>query len=217
MATAAPITGAPTRAPSRRQILAGLAAAPALALPVAAGAALATTERVAWDRLIAAHRSAEAVSEHYDATVYRPADLRVERIAPRPEMTFEVPDRSGYSPVYVLRANNLDEWDDNISPQVRNAAAEEKAKWRAYKEARKAAGLDAIEDESERLGDLAYAARWAAINTPAPDLTALRWKLDQLFGQGARDEDDESPAWAPRIVNDLMSDVHRLLPAGRVS
>lgn len=70
--------------------------------------------------------------------------------------------------------------------------------------------LSAVGDESDRLGDAASDAGEVAMDTPAPDLAALRWKLEQL-----RDPDGDLGAWTASYVEQTFADIARLLPEGR--
>lgn len=51
------------------------------------------------------------------------------------------------------------------------------------------------------------------IGTPAPNHAALHWKLDYLFGETARSEEEDrsSPAWCNAYVAAVMADANRLL------
>ena len=200
---------------SRRALLSAALAVPVAAVPAVAAACPITAETIAWDRLIAAFQQAQRASDHYDETVWHPARDAVERIAPRPEMTFAVAAANGQIAEFRFHPDRPDEWEQS-GPQCKKAASQMKEKWRAHRSARASVRLNAIEDEVDRLSDLVCEARWAAIQTPAPHLAALRWKLDQLFGLDARGGvDGESPVYTSDVVNDFMADVYRLLPEGR--
>jgi hypothetical protein len=67
-----------------------------------------------------------------------------------------------------------------------------------------------IEAEWERVSEAAHDARWALFNTPAPDLAALRWKAEHLFGENAGGG-TEAPCWSENTIATYMADVRRLL------
>lgn len=60
----------------------------------------------------------------------------------------------------------------------------------------------------EALSDREADTKSALLRMPAPDLAALRWKLDQTF------EDDEIALWCEEIVLVMRADFARLLPEG---
>jgi hypothetical protein len=70
-------------------------------------------------------------------------------------------------------------------------------------------GMDVWDDRSEALTDRFIATRDALMEMPAPDLAALRWKLDQL-----PDCDGSLAAWSADFVRQTFADIDRLLPAG---
>lgn len=67
-------------------------------------------------------------------------------------------------------------------------------------------------DRGDELSQAAYDAMWALFALPAPDLAALHWKLEHLFGDSASDDGDGAENWAPRVMANLMADVRRLMP-----
>lgn len=69
--------------------------------------------------------------------------------------------------------------------------------------------MDALEERGEKLGDRVYKATWALMDLPAPDLAALRWKLDYLTNSGAGIDAYESTA-----IAQTLADIARLLPTG---
>lgn len=67
--------------------------------------------------------------------------------------------------------------------------------------------MDALDDKAEILGDQLAEARDCLMQTPAPDLAALHWKLLQL-----RDQDGDMDAWVAKYVNQTYADIARLMP-----
>lgn len=70
-------------------------------------------------------------------------------------------------------------------------------------------GFDKAEDRWEALGQRAYEAEWALMDTPAPDQPALLWKLEKLL---ATNEDRGSvDPWSSEAVAQTIADARRLL------
>jgi len=66
--------------------------------------------------------------------------------------------------------------------------------------------MDRLDARAEELGDLIAEHRQRLMDIPAPDLPALRWKLDQL-----RDENGDIVQWSAEYVDQCFADVARLL------
>ena len=69
-------------------------------------------------------------------------------------------------------------------------------------------GMDADDEEAERLGEALAEAEGALMELPAPDRVALRWKLDKLFEPEAG---DSTPCWSMDYVRQTIADYQRLL------
>ena len=67
---------------------------------------------------------------------------------------------------------------------------------------------DDISDALERLCTVFCDAQTAAMNTPAPDLAALRWKLDHAMSI----ESGGTDGWTVEYVKQMLADIDRLLP-----
>lgn len=85
----------------------------------------------------------------------------------------------------------------------------------AFRAAEAAMNANNDDDLADDLGGAYCDAAGALIETPAPDHAALHWKLDYLFGDAARSEEDDrtSPAWCNAYVVAVMADADRLLAA----
>jgi hypothetical protein len=197
---------------SRRGMLAALAvtamAVPAAASVLPAAAITLTNERAAWDAAFAVWQEAERVDAAYDASFYHPASEQVDRIAPRPDMAFTITATNGHSATYRWLPSQPDAYEDCF-PQMRNAAAAIRRAWKAHCSARERYGMDDIETRSEELGEIAYDAKWKVFHTPAPDVAALLWKLEHLFGEDERDE-GSGLAWDASLLDELLADARRL-------
>jgi hypothetical protein len=69
-------------------------------------------------------------------------------------------------------------------------------------------------DECDRLSDLAGEAEALVQLTPAPNLSAVLWKLDQLFDREHRSEDDFIDSWHHKFTDSIRADVARLSAGG---
>lgn len=69
--------------------------------------------------------------------------------------------------------------------------------------------IDVWDDRSEALTERFIETRAALMEMPAPDLAALRWKLEQL-----PDPDGSMAAWSADFVRATFADVANLLPKG---
>lgn len=70
-------------------------------------------------------------------------------------------------------------------------------------------GYDAAMNKADQLGEANHDATWALFEIPAPDLAALRWKIDHLFGAS---EDCEVEPWSAEVMKTFLADVRRLMP-----
>lgn len=218
MATHAPIMGAQTRAPGidRRKLFAGIGAF--TLMPIAAvGAAVTRSDRpraADWDRALEAYNSARHAADRYLRDVYRPMDAELDRIAPRPDLWFDVRARDGMSARFFLTIDELDAYSDHMSPVFRDKAAEVRTAWLRHVDGRRIVNHAAINDECDRLDQIVDNAEHALLLEPAPDVAALWWKLDHLYGAGAgRTEKDDGDGWSADWVNGFMADANRLLAA----
>lgn len=73
---------------------------------------------------------------------------------------------------------------------------------------------DHMHERMEALSEAMGEAEMAALNTPAPDLAALRWKLDRLTVDAGK-SDGDMPPWAGHVIRQTLLDIARLLPPGR--
>jgi hypothetical protein len=64
--------------------------------------------------------------------------------------------------------------------------------------------MDALDDRSDALGDQLADAAFALMALPAPDLAALRWKIDYTFGE----------SYDPSYLAQMRADIARLMPEG---
>jgi hypothetical protein len=106
-------------------------------------------------------------------------------------------DRDFYDPIMAE--------EERLFGEVTHKAGSNELKaWRA------SSGYNGICDASQRLSDAVGAAHTAMLMTPAPDLAALRWKLEQTIEPG---DNGDIATWSDRIRLSIVADYQRLLPA----
>lgn len=69
--------------------------------------------------------------------------------------------------------------------------------------------MDDLDAQAEKLGDQVHEATWTLMDAPAPDLAALRWKLDYLTDNGTGFD-----AYDAAAVAQTLADIARLMPEG---
>lgn len=79
-------------------------------------------------------------------------------------------------------------------------------RWPEYREWCDVTGSDAISDQWQIMAEAEGDAQTALLRMPAPNLTALRWKLEQTF-----EADGEIALWSEDIALTIRSDFQRLL------
>lgn len=116
------------------------------------------------------------------------------------------------------RATDRSTWDAAMQTFI-SADAEFQAflpEYREIEQAREVAegkaandlpGWGAAVERLEDLGDKAHDARWSLMAMPAPDLPALRWKLEHLLEL----EGDSVAPWSAEAIADTVADMRRLI------
>lgn len=66
--------------------------------------------------------------------------------------------------------------------------------------------MDRLDARAEELGEMIADAQRTLMDTPAPDLPALRWKLEHL-----REDDGNIAAWTASYVEQCFADIARLM------
>lgn len=114
---------------NRRALLgASLAGVVALAATASSAAALplpaiAMTDTGPWDRAMAAYVDADRASESYNENIWKPCHAAVERAAPLPDLSFDVPMPSEGQVRYTVPLNQIDKFDHHPCDNVRQRAA----------------------------------------------------------------------------------------------
>lgn len=186
MASAAPTTGAPLRAPgkladysapapSRRAMLGLAAGATVIALPFGSSAAAPRVTR--WHVLRAQYEAARDEAERFYQAKYKPAFERIKKVVgPCPPMICTIAMKNG-GVIHVRITGDGDHppfpaWDkaremdrQYAAWRDRNVKAEANPTWAA------------IQQMSERLDQAEDDARIAMMAEPAPDLAAMTYKL----------------------------------------
>lgn len=164
-----------------------------------------------WYETLAARDSSVRDLKHYNDTVLWPLDEELERTSPRPDLCFVIEAMNGQVARYPVPANDLHRWDNHWSPLVRRKAKEVRESWLDYRAVCDRLGWDAACAESDRRCTVQCDFERELVIKPAPDLAALLWKLEYLFGAEARKDDEFCDSWCPEFVNALMDDARRLL------
>lgn len=229
-----PTTGAPSAHPTRRQLLsAAPLTAVALAIPATAAATSIPADRTQWEAALATLRQAKA---HDDAYVpgwwelwnkCKAACDRVPHFAVRP-----APYSGRHEPVttaddWLVRMARYEVqqkaegkvWHDPKVPGVvehfewqRDLAQAADERDAAIQRLRASFNMDDADEKAEQLGEAVAEAQRVLMATPAPDLAALRWKLDYAL---ADDSTESTPAWSMDFIAQMLADIARLLPEGR--
>lgn len=162
----------------RRQFIAGGAVAAISVSALPIAAAAAGTDRVEWDRAMSRFKEAEALADRHYSQVYLPLSNKAERVEDAAGL-----DRARFG-FWERRKAFV-----NVNPNLYH-------------------DLNAASDECDRLGDAVADTLGDLMDTPAPDLAALRWKLDQL-----RDERDGSlQSYTASFTEQAYTDMARLMP-----
>jgi len=194
---------------NRRGILSAMAAAPVMALPAAARALpIVGGDSAAWDRALAAWRAATVASDTYDRDVHDPAHDALDQVAPMTSLYFEHRLDGGKVVQLLAKPDEPDFWEGS------EFAGAARATLGAYQQRIKAvdrSGIKAISAESDRLADVTARLECALMLMPAPDRTALMWKLERLFGEDQRGSDGDGAAYRKDWTDAWMADARRLL------
>ncbi|MFQ3895311.1 hypothetical protein [Sphingobium sp. R-7] len=78
--------------------------------------------------------------------------------------------------------------------------------WAEYKEWCEASGFSSVMDQWDEMSKAESDAHVALLKMPAPNMAALRWKLEQTF-----DADGEIALWSEKIALTIRADFLRLL------
>lgn len=207
------------RITSRRAVLNTLAlAVPVAMTAITASPAAAAIDRKDWNRAFAAMERARVADEAINATYMRtyasfltdfPA---VETLGARNSDAFRANDLDAYEAEWMSQRGTT--WNGDHFEQIGRREIAEVREWRGLRDAaNRRHNFDAVETEWEQLGDVLYDAQWALFKLPAPDLAALHWKSEHLFGETA-DNNIEATAWSAGIITTYMADVRRLISGG---
>lgn len=169
------------------------------------------TTRETWSATLVELERAKRAFHRYDTTVFEPMYRYIEATAPRPDLHFEIIARSGQSARFMVSLSDLHGWDDHISPEFREKAAAIREAWLAHRSLCGLMGWDEVCEEQERLCGVQCDLEENLILMPAPNSTALYWKLDRLFGPNVRADDDFGAAWCANWLNIVMADARRFL------
>lgn len=163
------------------------------------------TRRHDWEVAYAAFLAASNASDEHWETVEEPAIMELQRRAPRPSTSFSIPARNGQVATFTFDPSDPDKWDCS-GEQFLEATRALKAQWQTYERdaplVRAELNIDAISKDSTDHLDACSAAEDRLFETPAPDLDAVRIKLELLW------LDDREPC--PGFNALVLADVQRL-------
>lgn len=206
-------------------------AAVAATLPVTA-MARPITDRTAWDAAMATYRKVmtedAAFMPGYLKTFER-CDAETKRV---PHISVGPSAHTGRGEIstsdhwYVSRCRKdvaaLDEGRMRLDPlpdlieherQMRALVAADDERNATIAAIRARYGIAALDDRSEALGEQICESQSTLMDMPAPDLAALRWKLDHIT-QEAREKGGSLPCYSNDYVRQTFADMARLLPEG---
>jgi hypothetical protein len=212
---------------SRRAVLGGLAAAPFIALPVAAaqdGSAspgetamnmhstirYPVNHRSAWNRAMTRHEAAKIAGRQFDERVYEPMLNEIDLRAPRPDLIIHVRRAAGRTQEYDIDIHELDALaeDEEYGEYVRPL----RTAWHDYLSRKQAAeqelNSEAIEKRWQELVDEESDAHTDLLMLPAPDLAALRWKLAEVIEPG---DSGHIVCWCDEVRLAIVADYEQLL------
>ncbi len=212
---------------SRRALLKGAPVAfVALAVPAGVSATVAV-DRKAWKRARAAYDALRAEDAAFSAHYHRTWEACSSECKQVPHVILEPSAHTGKWHVstaddwYVRRCRSdvaaLDAGKMRFDPLP--DLQEHERQMRALVEAadtrdgviqaiRDRYDMEALDDQSDDLGDRLAEAQSIVMDLPAPDLAAVHWKLTQL-----RDPDGTMVSWSADYVEQTFADVARHMPA----
>lgn len=159
----------------RRSLIAGIPAA-AVAVAIPANALAAPADRRAWEFALARYKAAEQTAETFDAETFNPLW--------ESEKAFEK--------AHGIELRGGESWTRKRDAFLREHGTAHKVP-------------DELHEQHERLWEAVGDAASEVLDVPAPDLAALRWKLDYLT-DGGKD-------WAGwEGMSQPLADIARLLP-----
>lgn len=189
--------------------------------------------RTAWDALMRAFNAAKAaddeVNRRYDAAYAahaadKPAEPDIDMVLlfgftlgrcdiARRRLIY-VDDLDALQ-ARIIAAKGVTHWEKVDRNPERIAEIDKVREFRRLnKESEERHGLKALGDEWETTGERLSNARFALSLAPAPDYSAVRWKLDQLFGPEAvcsvADEGRSIPSWDCKLTDAVIADMARL-------
>uniref|UniRef100_UPI0035CAB719 hypothetical protein n=1 Tax=uncultured Sphingomonas sp. TaxID=158754 RepID=UPI0035CAB719 len=210
---------------TRRAVMTAMAGTALICGTVASATAAASSpiKRAGWESAFAAMEEAGREEAAYDP-IYTKAYEAFVADAPDPDAiecrrsrlhphygAWLAGDLDAYEAAWIAergRAWNGAEFEQNGRQQIQQVREHR----RLLEIAQTRHNMFEIEAEWERVSEAANDARWALFNTPAPDLAALRWKAEHLFGGAGGGI--ETSCWSEDTIATYMADVRRLLATG---
>ena len=157
----------------------------------------------AFDRALAAYRAAVKASDDHYRLIEEPAEDEVQRRAPFSGCTFYHTASNGQTVGHRWNPKDPDGWESGPPGSIlAQKARAVRAAYEANQRVRVQMGMAAIGEESNRLYRAVTPAEDALFATPAPDLAAIRTKLELLW--------NDERAQIPEYQDLVLADVRRL-------
>jgi len=212
-----------TTTTTRRSLLKAAPIAATLAV-VPTSAIGAATDRSQWEKALAAYNEVKAEDAAFSARyriAWKQCDAELERL---PHITSGHYSTAHWDQVEYCRreVKALDEGRVRYDPlpdliekeqNMRALVAGDDQRKAAIQAIRDRYDMDALDDRSDELGDRICERERELMHTPAPDLAALRWKLD-FITQEAKEDDGCLPAYTSDFVRQMLADIAALMPVG---
>lgn len=178
--------------------------------------------RATWDRRMLAFERADRAFDATNKRYARVLQLFDIDAIPKPDIKWHrLATASGRARSLVLQADDLDELLDRSLRQIQWTFPHppecevlfEIEKIRTYRLAIELldakVGMTNIDDEHDAAAKRRNAAHNDLMLAPAPDLDAVQYKLEYLFGDLTEDDDQIDP-WHPKFTDSIIADVRRL-------
>lgn len=200
---------------TRRNVLTGIVAVSAAgatggAIAFPAGPAAYSGE---WYALKARYDAKLSEEAAFNRDFHDPAFEEYHRHVKRPALWYSITAKNGQVATYKVSPD--DDFATIPFPRFEAEAARIRKEWHAYKIAdakwRERLNITAIRDRSDKLGDERHSLEKALIQLPAPDLPALLWKIENLWGCSVEQKAESCDSIGMDWVTPVIKDARRLL------
>lgn len=178
--------------------------------------------RATWDRRMLAFQRADRTFDASNQRYARVLQLFDIDAIPKPDINWHrLATSPGRSKFLVLQVDDLDELLDRSLRQIQwtfphppeSEVRFEIEKIRGYRLAIELldakVGMTKVDQEHDVAAERRNVAHTDLMLTPAPDLDAVQYKLEYLFGD-ISDDDDQIDPWHRKFTDSIIADVRRL-------